>query len=159
MRRVSSRGRNALEGPMAFFEWKEEYSGGIMGIDDQHRKIIAIMNELFDGIKLARNEEVVKSVLKELIQYADYHFALEEGLFTRYKYSEESDHIAQHRHFIEKIRTLIIEDYTESRDVALETLYYLKNWFQGHMLKTDMSYCRYFKLRESVAEIDKFIKG
>jgi hemerythrin-like metal-binding protein len=66
---------------MAFFDWKDEYSGGITDIDDQHKVIINLMNELYDAIRFKKEETIIKNVFIELLKYANYHFNLENELF------------------------------------------------------------------------------
>jgi hemerythrin len=144
---------------VAFFEWKEEYSGGIDGIDDQHKVIIRLMNELFEAIRYEKGEAITKGVFIELLKYANYHFGLESDLFNKYHYDERAEHIGQHEHFIGKIKNLMINEYLTARDVQLETLHYLRGWFQEHMLKIDMEYCRYFTFREVMAEIEEYLQA
>jgi hemerythrin-like metal-binding protein len=144
---------------MAFFEWKNEYSGGITEIDEQHKVIIELMNELYDAIRFKKEETITKNVFIELLKYSNYHFNLEGQLFDKYQYEKEDQHINEHKHFIEKIKTLIINEYLTDHNIAIETLQYLKNWFQNHMLKTDMDYCEYFNGKEIMEEIDLFLKS
>ena len=57
-------------------EWNDEYLLGILEIDNQHKKLVAIANELFDIT--TGNSEVYKlemsKVLKKLTDYTVYHF-------------------------------------------------------------------------------------
>jgi hemerythrin len=142
---------------MAFFEWKEEYSGGIQGIDEQHKVILELMNELFDAIRYEKEEATIKKVFVELLKYANYHFGLEAELFEKYVYEEREEHVRQHEHFIQKIKDLMISDYLTDRNIALETLHYLRGWFQEHMMKIDMEYCRFFIFKEVMGEIDAYL--
>jgi hemerythrin len=144
---------------VAYFEWKEEYSGGIGPIDDQHRTIIAIMNELFDALRYGKEDAVIRGVFVQLLKYANYHFSLEAELFEKYRYDDRAAHAHQHEHFIQKVKDLAISDYLTDRNVPLETLHYLRSWFQDHMLKIDMEYCRQFSFLELMGEIDDFLRS
>jgi hemerythrin-like metal-binding protein len=144
---------------MAFFDWKEEYSGGIDDVDKQHKVIIELMNGLFDAIRYEKGESTTKKVFVELLKYANYHFHLESELFKRYQYVQIDEHIHQHQHFIDKIKNLMISDYLTDRNIPLETLHYLKSWFQDHMLKIDLEYCRFFQSKELMNEIDEYLKS
>jgi hemerythrin-like metal-binding protein len=142
---------------MTFFEWKDEYSGGIGSIDDQHKVIIDLMNQLFESIVQGKGESVTKSVFIELLKYANYHFGLEYELFNKYDYKEKAEHVEQHKHFIDKIKNLMIRNYLTEKNIQIETLHYLRGWFQDHMLKIDMEYCRYFNLKEILGEVEAYL--
>jgi hemerythrin len=147
------------EDPMAFFEWKDEYSSGIAGIDDQHKVIVRQMNELFEAIRYERDEAVIKGVFVELLRYAHYHFELEAELFTKHEYADKARHVKEHEHFIDKVKSLMVSGYLTDRNIPVETLQYLKSWFQDHMMKTDMEYCRFFNFKEVMDEVEAFIES
>ncbi len=142
---------------MTFFEWKDEYSGGIESIDEQHKVIITLMNELYYSIVHEKADAATKAVFVELLKYANYHFNLENKLFNKYDYKEKAEHLDQHAHFITKVKNLMIKDYLSQRDVQIETLHYLRLWFQDHMMKIDMEYCRYFRLRQVLDEVEAYL--
>jgi hemerythrin-like metal-binding protein len=144
---------------MAFFEWKDEFSGGIEPIDEQHKVIVRLMNELFEVIRTGKDGLEIKGVFVELLKYSNYHFSLELRLFERYHYEGEAAHRREHEHFIERIKDLMVSDYLTDRNVPLETLHYLRSWFRDHMLKTDMDYCRFFSFKSCMDEIDSFLKS
>lgn len=63
-----------------FFPWDDMlYSVGIASIDAQHKKLVALVNNLFEAMKSGKGATVVGSILDELIQYTASHF----------KYAEE----------------------------------------------------------------------
>lgn len=144
---------------MAFFEWKADYETGIGGIDEQHRRIVGLMNELFEAIRSGRADDVMKGIYVELLRYANYHFCLELKLFQKYHYADERRHIEEHNSFIRKVETLLINDFVAEKNHAIDTLHFLRSWFQEHMMKTDMEYCAFFRYKEIMAEIDEYIAG
>ena len=144
---------------MAFFEWKDEYSVGIHRIDVQHIEIIRLMNELFEAMKKGKQDVIIKTIFVELLKYANYHFGLEVKLFGIYHYEDEKKHIEEHEFFINKVKELMIKEYLENKGVALDTLHFLRSWFEKHMMITDMEYCRYFSHKKLMSEIDEFIKS
>jgi hemerythrin len=143
---------------MAFFEWKDEYTSGIAAIDEQHKVIVKLMNDLFEYIR-TDNGEAVKGVFVELLKYAHYHFGLEAELFERHDYEGRRRHVAEHEHFIDKVKSLMISGYLTDRNVAIDTLHYLRSWFQDHMMETDMEYSNYFKMKEILEEVDDFLRS
>lgn len=144
---------------MAFFEWKEEYSVGIHRIDIQHIEIIRLMNELFEAIRKGKQDVIIRTTFIELLKYANYHFGLELKLFEKYRYKNEKRHIEEHRYFIDKVKELMDHEPVEGTTVALDTLHFLRSWFEQHMMAIDIEYCRYFSHMKLMDEIDLFLKS
>lgn len=139
------------------FEWKEKYSCGISSIDDQHKIIFNLINELYDSIQNRKGEGIIKKVFVDLMQYANYHFNLEFELFQLYKYQDEEKHIEEHKVFIQKIESMMIHNYLTEKDNLKEALVFLVDWFSNHILKTDMEYCNFFRFREVIEEVNTYI--
>ena len=140
---------------MGFFDWKNEYSVGIDAINKQHKVIIELMNDLFESIRDSREDMIIKEVLEEMLKYSNYHFGLEKSLFEKYNYSKSEEHLREHDYFIGKIELLMKELKSNIQSVPIETLDYLKNWFQNHMMKKDIDYSKYFQEKDVINEIEK----
>jgi hemerythrin len=143
---------------MTFFEWKDDYSVGIEGIDSQHKIIIMIMNELFQAIKNKTERIIIDDVINELVKYSIYHFDLEEKMFSKYRYNDKEKHLIEHEHFIEKIESIMMSNKNDDLDVSLDILYYLRNWFQNHIMETDMDYCKYLVFKDVLQEVHQFLE-
>jgi hemerythrin-like metal-binding domain len=143
---------------MELIKWKDSYSCGIDSIDEQHKVIFVLINKVFDAIQGGKTHDVIKGVFIELLEYANYHFALESQLFELYHYADEQKHLDEHRWFIKKIQIMMIHDYLTGKENLLETLHFLVEWFTDHILKTDMEYCKYFRFKEVLEEVDVFVR-
>ena len=140
---------------MGFFDWKEEYSVGIDTINKQHKVIIELMNDLFESIRDAREDLIIKEILEELLKYSNYHFGLEKTLFDKYNYPKSEEHLKEHNYFISKIEFFMKETNSNIQSVPIETLDYLKNWFKNHMMMKDVDYSKYFQEKDVINEIEK----
>jgi hemerythrin len=143
---------------MAFFDWKDEYSVGIEEIDEQHKKIILLMNELIENIRDAREDCIIMEVLNDLQDYAKYHFRLEAEIFYRFDYFNVREHLVQHEYFVQKLQVLIKEELEKNNHVPQKTFDYLVDWFRGHMMKTDIEYSKYFMTKGVIEDIRSFIR-
>ena len=65
---------------MAMVEWDDVYSVDIQEIDEQHKCLIEIMNELYTALANKANRDLVAEVLNKLVEYTKVHFAVEETL-------------------------------------------------------------------------------
>jgi diguanylate cyclase (GGDEF)-like protein/hemerythrin-like metal-binding protein/PAS domain S-box-containing protein len=122
------------------FPWNEHFNTGLSVIDEQHRKLVEILNKLASNIAYNSNEAVLCQVFDELIDYTDYHFQTEEALWHQYLPNDDLDssHQKVHNDFIATV--LKLKNSQDSRplsEVAEETLEFLARWLASHILETD----------------------
>ena len=126
---------------MALFDWNDSYSVGVRALDDDHKKLIAIVNELHDGILAGHTREALGPVLDKLVQYTKSHFNHEEMLFDRTKYPDSGPHKKEHADLLKKAGELQsrYKDGATSM-LSLETMGFLKNWLSHHINGIDKAY-------------------
>ena len=84
---------------MPAFQWEEKYSLNIAIIDEQHKKIIELLNKLFDAIAIDQVSKVLVPIIEEIVAYSDYHFVTEEFFMTTHRYPEYAEHKKEHDEF------------------------------------------------------------
>jgi len=125
---------------MALFNWSNQYSVNIKQIDEQHKILIGIINELHDGMKAGRGKEVMGPLINKLVDYTVFHFSFEEKLFTSNGYPEASSHKNTHAALVKKVNELK-KDYDSGKAIlSMEVMNFLKEWLSGHILGTDKKY-------------------
>ena len=127
--------------PKPFVTWTADMSVGVQALDDDHMKLVAILNDLHDGIAAGRGTARLGKVLDGLVSHAKTHFALEEELFAQTGYPAAADHIREHREFTEWVLD-IHAHYNKGLFDALSqnTLNFLKDWLRDHVLDSDKKY-------------------
>ncbi|MBN2617120.1 MAG: hemerythrin domain-containing protein [Spirochaetales bacterium] len=84
---------------MKAFVWSKYFVTGITQIDDQHKKLVELVNELgeitVDGVSSSVNWN---DILDRLINYTKYHFKDEEKLMIEYKIAKRhfTEHVKRH---------------------------------------------------------------
>jgi hypothetical protein len=68
---------------MTFIAWEQKYNTGIKEIDTQHKRLVDIINELYDARHSQSSQAVLNVILSRLIDYAEYHFDFEEAIAVR----------------------------------------------------------------------------
>jgi len=131
---------------MNLINWTLDYSVGVGELDEQHKKLIAIINKLFVLYSENKFAQVdVAPIFQELVDYADQHFSTEEHYFELYNYDKKDLHTAIHNSYREKIETLK-KEYTA--DNSAKTLFainnFLNDWWIWHINNTDKEYTKYF---------------
>ena len=124
---------------MAFINWRDDLSVGVTECDADHKKLIEMLNRLYDGMKAGQGRDVVGKVLDDLVSYTRFHFAREEEFFARAKYPS-TDHIRQHRELITQADELQARCKCGETALSIETLDFLKDWLTIHIQGTDRRY-------------------
>ena len=73
---------------MPLMTWTDSMSVGVKVLDDDHKKLVDMVNELHDGILEGHRHEALAHVLDQLVHYTKVHFAREEQLFDKTKYAQ-----------------------------------------------------------------------
>jgi len=131
---------------MAFIIWLDRYDTGIDEVDIQHRKLVGLINTLFDSISLKDRKVILNQTLTELVSYTIYHFKLEEELMKKRNYPHYVSHKEQHTKFVEKINKHISNLKVDDTKALLDVINFLKDWLLKHILVSDKKYAEAFKL-------------
>lgn len=121
--------------------WKDEFGVGIPAVDEQHKKLFDIANQiselLTNQLLLDKYDQIV-AVLHELRDYTVEHFAAEEAYMLQHKYRKFLSHKALHQEFIEKINAVDLEQIDNEQNLYLkEILNFVTDWLVDHILKVD----------------------
>ena len=131
---------------MAWMEWTEEYSVDIVKIDDQHKKLIGIINELYEALSIeGSKKEAINKVIGELYDYTKYHFSAEEELMRKFSYPQYINHKSAHDNFIMKV-VEFQDEYRQGRVLILsvELIQFVRDWLFKHILTVDKQYSSFF---------------
>ena len=122
---------------MELIKWLEKYSVNNFLLDSQHKKLIAIINELHTAMKVARGNE---TIFDELIWYTKEHFRTEEQIMLKFNYDAFNEHKAEHEKLTEQVLKLQ-KDYKEGKSlITMETMNFLRTWLINHIEGTDKKY-------------------
>ena len=128
---------------MALLTWQDRYSVGIRQIDDQHKQLITMINDLNDAMLAGKGKDVLMQVLNKLATYCVSHFAVEEKLFDTHAYPETADHKEKHHKMTAKVKALIGEVQSGKSTISIEVMNFLKSWLDKHIMETDQKYAPY----------------
>jgi len=133
---------------MPLMEWTEEMSVGVQVIDDDHKKLIGMLNDLNDGVITGKNNRSLESVIDALLRYTKYHFAREERFFAETGYPGGAAHKAEHDLLARRVSNLQTRfEAGQSLELSLEALAFLKDWLTGHIMGSDQRYGPHFNAK------------
>ena len=124
--------------------WDDKYSVNVSEIDNQHKKLVDLINKLHDAMKQGKSKEVLSEIISELINYTDVHFKTEEKYFDKFNYPKSDAHKTLHKNFVDKV--LDFKNKYESGNAALsiEIINFLKDWLINHINGSDKEYSSFF---------------
>lgn len=125
---------------MAFLNWREEFSVGIARIDQQHRKLVGFLNDLYEAMQAGKGRGALGQVLGELLLYTKTHFAAEEQLMKAHGFPGYEDHRARHERMAQKVKDLSEQFRAGTLASPIQMTNFLKDWLAKHILETDKQY-------------------
>jgi hemerythrin len=129
---------------MALIEWNSSLSVGIELIDNQHKKLVALINDLNEAMKLGKGSTIIKNIIDELISYTISHFATEEKYFKQFNYADTQVHVAEHEAFVRKVSDFV-DDLNEARlSLSISVMNFLRDWLKNHIMVVDKKYAELF---------------
>jgi len=126
---------------MALLAWSElKYGVKIKDVDEQHQKLIGILNELHEATNVGHGRDVIQQIISELESYTKYHFGLEEKLMTANHYPDFNEHKKKHDFFTGHVEELRKGLDTGQKDLTIDALTFLRDWVDEHITGTDKEY-------------------
>jgi len=121
------------------FFWNENFETGIPLIDEQHKKLVDLLNQL--GSHLIANDEIeLTRVFDELAAYADYHFKTEESIWRPYFKDDVwfTEHQQTHSSFLPEVSKIKEKDGAPfGGRVVEDVIKFLIRWLIYHILDSD----------------------
>ena len=129
---------------MPLMQWTPAMSVGLEELDNDHKVLIKVINDLNVNAGSESRRDVVRQCLIALRRYAEFHFAREEKVMSACSYPNLEVHKDEHRDFVKRIQEVTARFDAGSEDAAgivnQELLVYLKDWLNHHILIEDMAY-------------------
>jgi len=130
---------------MAYIQWDQKLSVGIAQIDMQHKKLVGMINDMYQAMSQGKGNEALASVLKDLIAYTRTHFAAEEKLMQTHGYPDFAAHKTQHDQLTKQVMDLQADFNAQKVAISTKTAAFLKDWLVNHIMGTDKKYAPYLQ--------------
>lgn len=131
---------------MEILRWEDSLRVGVLQIDNEHRLICAMMNDL---VKVAEAGQSVQSQmlnqsLTALFDAIRRHFSSEEQLLAEAGYPDCAGHQQLHRTLEAKLEQMLTN---RGLAVNAELIEFLRHWFLDHLQAEDQKYALFLKSR------------
>ena len=115
---------------MPIVSWCDEYSVNVREMDDQHQRMLELVNNLHTVVESCIDKSELKDMLAELVEFTRVHFSAEERLMEKYEYPDFLKHRHEHELLLRHMDNLVAavssgkyptfySDYDVSTDWAL----------------------------------------
>lgn len=125
---------------MSMVQWSDEYSVEIQEIDEQHKCIVAYINELYEALSRKGDRDLVADVIAKLVEYTKIHFAVEETLMRIFNYRSYEQHKLSHDRLVHQVLLYQTRYLAGDSKVGMELLLFLKGWLFEHIKMEDKMY-------------------
>ena len=127
------------------FPWTAALATGIRTIDEQHKVLVGLINELHAAMRDRKGSRIMSSVMDQLRDYTEKHFSFEQTQYARHGYPETAAHKEIHREFVAKIRQVADDLRNEKATASQDIMLFLKKWLIEHIQGTDKQYVPFLK--------------
>ncbi|MDC0336012.1 bacteriohemerythrin [Pseudodesulfovibrio sp.] len=120
---------------MPIITWEHAYTVDVDRIDNQHKRLVEMINKAYDHAETMEEGEVLHDLLDDLRDYTLHHFGTEEAMMKGSGYPEEALHLEEHDHFREKMAGTELD--------PIDIFKFLADWLRTHIQGTDKRFADY----------------
>jgi hemerythrin-like metal-binding protein len=132
---------------MAYMEWTQDLAVGQPQIDEEHRSLVAAVNDLHAALDQGRDRQEIERILVFLRGYVVRHFEQEETLMIRHRFPGAPGHFAAHAELVLRVSDLLAA-LRSGREVLTEAvLAFLGTWLREHFQGQDQVFGDYLRAK------------
>ena len=120
--------------------WKETYSVRVKTIDDHHKVLVKLINDLNNAMLYEKGRSSISSIIKGLVDYTIFHFDYEEKMLEKNGYGDLVNHKKIHVQFVNKMKEIQREFDSGEKELSKDVMDFLKVWLVEHIMGTDQKY-------------------
>lgn len=126
---------------MTAIEWSDDYLIGIPEIDNQHKCIVRVANNLFVALHKKEDKAETKALFEELIEILKVHLSIEEALLRLNDYKDYMPHKEVHNS-MRAVMADIDARFTTGQEVETKLIEFLKYWLMDHIAGMDKAFAK-----------------
>lgn len=137
---------------MTELQWNDEFQSNVEILDEQHRKVIDLLNDLNGYAKAGQiSLKQVENAIDILDEYVTLHFQLEESYSLKYNFPKYEQLVQEHNIFRSFYKSLryYYSKYSEIREISSNMIIYLNvlmtEWFKTHITTLDKEFALFIK--------------
>jgi hemerythrin-like metal-binding protein len=126
--------------------WCEDYSVNIRAIDNEHKLLIELINDLQHALETQEmvRSQLVSAALEKLKHHIRAHFESEERFLLFNNYPDFDIHQQEHLELLKKLEQFVNHISSEQVVFTEKMLLFLKDWLVRHIILHDCKYGSYY---------------
>jgi hemerythrin len=132
--------------PVTYFEWTSDIELGHPQIDEQHKRLLLLGEAVVEPLLDSADHRPGLEQLRALIDFAQEHFAFEEGLMRSVGYSDLEQHAKYHASLLAELRTFYSKVQQGERTNPARQISFLWDWLVLHIDSQDRELVDWLKL-------------
>ncbi len=117
-------------------EWRDGFKINIAQVDEEHRRLFALVKAL--------NLGTVERTLEDLLEYVVTHFTNEQALMEQSGYPAFEQHLKLHEEFGNYVADFLGSGEAWTEDRVQELRRFLNKWLIGHIMTHDLRFGKWF---------------
>ena len=130
---------------MGRIEWNDGLSLGIKEIDEQHKTLIGMVNDILEAFAKGETDTAVDRMLSQLKEYAVLHFSKEEEYMEKIEYPQLAEHRQFHEELKRRVKSLQAERFRRETVTPEDLKELLSSWLIEHLLHEDYKIGQFVK--------------
>jgi hemerythrin len=135
------------------FVWDDSCKTGITAIDQDHKTLINLINDLYEAIQDGSGGALLLPIFSALKHYTETHFAREELYMAECGIPEQEKHCQEHELMMTKLADLESRHRKGEAAISLQTLTFLRDWLKTHICSVDQVMASQLKSKGIVKDI------
>ncbi len=125
---------------MALLDWNSSLSVDVSAMDDEHKKLITLINNLNEAMKLGKTKDEMDRVFNELARYTQSHFASEERYMEKIGYPGAAQQKKEHAELMTQVAAFKADYDAGKAMISVKLMGFLRDWVRNHIQKSDKQY-------------------
>jgi hemerythrin-like metal-binding protein len=121
------------------FEWNESCETGIGAIDQDHKGLVDLINDLYEAMQDGTGGALLLPIFSALRHYTETHFAKEERFRVEGGAPDQEQHFQEHKMMMAKLAELESRHRSGEAAISLQTLTFLRDWLKNHICAVDLA--------------------
>lgn len=125
---------------MPFVFWDESFSVHVPELDNEHKIIVNIINDIHDAFIAGKGNEMILKAVDALVDYTQTHFKNEELFMEELHFEKLDEHKQKHEQLIRDVKSFKVRIQDHETIGFFEIMDFLRKWLFNHILSEDMEY-------------------
>ena len=124
--------------------WTSSLNTGIELVDTQHRRLVDIVNGIYEALEKGKSIKELGPSFKELISYTKTHFSDEQKIMRDFKWGNYNNHEGMHKDLTKQVIDYVAELERGKQIKSDDLILFLKDWLIKHIMSEDKKFAKEF---------------